>query len=345
MWIPSRSVDSWYSVRKGDKTMLFSICIPSYNRGHRAYELVCELLQENDKSRQIEVICSNNGSEKNREGYEALRLLQDERFVYHEFPTNRGFAENVNQVIKMAKGDFCLLLSDEDRLLSDNLGNYIKYLEQHPEIGVMKACTSLAYSDLKTQYIDGVQSKEKIDAYYMWGNYISGTIYNRNVIDNELVDYYAMRYRENEAYRYYVHLFFDTFALLCGSFCSSDLLLVEEGIPADSFLPAQNSPDATVPEFGTYDSRLRQMHGFLQQVKDFDIPATLQFQMFIRVLERTAEQINLQKKKYIAHGDSWNEIMQQVSNTMKEEIAFLELPFGKEDIVIIEEHIDRIVLG
>lgn len=323
---------------------MFSICIPSYNRGHRAYELVSELLDKNDNSRQIEIICSNNGSEKNREGYEALRKIQDERFVYHEFASNQGFAANVNQVIQMAQGDFCMLLSDEDRLVYDNLENYIQYLEQHPEVALVKACTSLTYSDLKTRYIDGMQSEEKIDMYYMLGNYISGTIYNRNIIDDEIIDYYAVRYRDNEAYRYYVHLFLDAFALLCGSFCSSDLILVEEGVPADSFMPAANSPDATVPEFGTYDSRLRQMHGFLQQIKDFDIPATLQFQMFIRVLERTAEQVCLQKKKYVAHGDDWNKIIRQVSNKMKEEIPFLEMPFGQADIEIIEEHIDRIVM-
>ena len=40
--------------------MLFSVCVPSYNRGHRAYELIQRLLGMSLDETQIEIICSNN---------------------------------------------------------------------------------------------------------------------------------------------------------------------------------------------------------------------------------------------------------------------------------------------
>ena len=61
--------------------MLLSICIPSHNRGHRALALVEELLQL-PYGNELEIICSNNGSDKNTEGYEKLKEIKDERFVY-----------------------------------------------------------------------------------------------------------------------------------------------------------------------------------------------------------------------------------------------------------------------
>ena len=323
--------------------MLLSICVPSYNRGHRAQELIQKLLRMPYDKTQIEIICSNNGSDKNIEGYEELRKIRDKRFVYHEFSSNQGFAGNVNQVIKMSRGDFCMLLSDEDAIIEENLYNYLRFLELHPELSLVKGCTSLAYSDLKTQYIS--QREEALDSFYMMGNYISGTIYNRSVISDEVIVHYATQYEGNEAYYYYVHLFLDAYALLHGNFCSSDLLLIAEGIPADHFDLAPNSPNQSVPVFGTYESRLKQMQGFIEQIKDFDTEATVKFQMFVRVLERIAEQINVQKKRYVDSGYNWSEIMSLTAEQMKEEISFLELPFGEEDVEIINQFIDSITIN
>jgi len=51
---------------------------------------------------ELEIICSNNGSDKNTEGYEKLKEIKDERFVYYEFAENRRFVGNVNQVIRLS---------------------------------------------------------------------------------------------------------------------------------------------------------------------------------------------------------------------------------------------------
>ena len=321
--------------------MLLSICIPSYNRGHRAVELVKKLLAMPYGEDEIEILCSNNGSDKFVEEYKELSQIEDKRYRYHEFTENQGFAVNINQVIKMSRGDFCMLLSDEDELVEENLRGYMGFLKLHPELSLMKGCTSLAYSDMETLYISDVE--EAIDAYYMLGNYISGTIYNRKVITNELLEEFSARYKDNEAYYYYIHLFLDTWALLHGNYCSSDLLLVVEGIPADSFDIASNSPDSTVPVFGTYESRIAQMHGFVEQIRDLNVESSLASQMLIRVLKRITEQIGIQKKKYISHGDDWEKIMELLVEEMQDVLLDVGYMLGKEDMININRYIQTIM--
>lgn len=318
--------------------MLFSICIPSYNRGHRAVRLVRDLLALPYDEDRIEIIFSNNGSEKYKKEYKEIKGISDKRLKYHEFETNQGFAKNVNQVIKMSRGDFCMLLSDEDDILMENLDNYMDFLDMHPELGLVKSCTSLTYSDLKTQYVSN--RGEAVDQFYLMGNYISGTIYNRRIISNELIQDYEKRYQKNEAYFYYVHLFLDAYALLHGNYCSSDLLLIEEGIPADHFDTGLYSPDPTVPVFGTYESRIEQMHGFLQQVRDLEAEPAIVFQMLVRVMERVAEWVNIQKDKYISHGDDWGEIMALLAEQMRREIKFTESMIGEEKIPLLYEYME-----
>ena len=53
--------------------MLFSICIPSYNRGHRAVRLVRKLLAMPYSEHEIEIICSNNGSDKYKKEYQEIK--------------------------------------------------------------------------------------------------------------------------------------------------------------------------------------------------------------------------------------------------------------------------------
>lgn len=84
--------------------IVLSICIPTYNRGHRALALVSELRGLLDTYDNIEIIVSNNGSNKHIEGYEAIEKMCIDRLRYHKFDENQYFWGNVNQVLKMAKG-------------------------------------------------------------------------------------------------------------------------------------------------------------------------------------------------------------------------------------------------
>ena len=111
--------------------MLLSICIPTYNRGHLALKHVQEIL--NIESQDIELVVSNNGSQVKKECYEQIKNIQDSRLNYFEFNENQGFLINLCQVIKLSKGDFCMLLSDEDGIIAENLPLYLDKIRHAPK--------------------------------------------------------------------------------------------------------------------------------------------------------------------------------------------------------------------
>lgn len=119
--------------------IFLSICIPSYNRGDKALMSVLNTLQlEYDV--EIEVIVSNNGSDINQDGYSEISQIKDSRLVYWEFEENMGYAENVKQVLKLARGKFAVLMSDEDMILADKFYEFISFLYNHQDIGAAYAC-------------------------------------------------------------------------------------------------------------------------------------------------------------------------------------------------------------
>jgi glycosyltransferase involved in cell wall biosynthesis len=326
----------------GEKNiMLLSICIPSYNRGHRALELVRNLIAMKYSSEEIEIICSNNGSDKNIEGYKELKHLKNEKFRYHEFASNQNFVGNINQLIKMSEGEFCMLLSDEDSIVEENLEWYLYVLKNNPQLGIVKGRSDKMYYTLDEKYAKA--GKEAIDAFYLRGNYVSGVIYNRKIITNKLVDAYAETYVDDVAYYYYPHMFYDTAALVQSDFYSSHIWLVEEGKPEQDAPIAENGPK-TFLAYETYQKRLEQMHGFTNQIRDLEINVSLKFHLFLLNVEKTAYLIGLSEKKYIQNGYDWNLIVKEESQFMKKELEVLEFPISSEEIKIIHDYIDDVTV-
>lgn len=320
--------------------MLFSICVPSYNRGHRALGLVQRLLKMSLDETQIEIICSNNGSDKNVKGYGELKKIQDQRFRYHEFSTNQGFAGNVNQVIKMSRGDFCMLLSDEDWILEENLGFYLKIMEKYPDIGVIRPRTGFAFADIEDCFAGA--GKQAIDAFYMRGLYVSGMIFNRHIITDQLIDEYAERYHDNTGYLYYPHMFLSTYALLRGHFFASDVWLVSEGETEEDLQVMDRAEE--IPAYDAYDNVIKQMHGFIEQIKDLELPLQIQFDMLVMVFEQHAYLIRHRREGYLAGGFDYPGIMKLMAQEMKEELQNMKFPFKKEDLEAVRQFIDSITV-
>ncbi len=320
--------------------MLLSICVPSYNRGHRAYELVMSLLELPYGKDEIEIICSNNGSDKNIDGYDRLKNIQDERFVYHEFFENTGYLGNVNQVIKMSQGTYCMLLSDEDNIVHQNLEYYMQVIRNYPQISIIRSQTSKMYCWVKKTYAEA--GEEALDAFYMNGNYVSGIFYNRKIITNALIDEYSKRYTENQAYLYYPHMFYDAYALTKGDYFSSDVWLIDEGEAEHDLEVAENGPTEVIAAYGTYEKRLEQMHGFAEQILMMEGTFGMKFQMFISLCGKTDFLIHLHKEKYMTNGYDWAEIVKIERQRMKEELQYVQLPLEQEELKTVHKFIDSL---
>lgn len=174
-------------VGKQRGNVFLSICIPSYNRGSIALDSVKRILAcEYDA--EIQVVVSNNGSVKNVEGYQEIKNLQDSRVKYFEFKTNHGFPSNICKTINLADGQFIIWASDEDKMIIENLKDFLKCLYNHLDCGTVyssgKGDNFCIYED---KYLVGEDSLLRaLNSNYLTGICINKSVLNKNDILNKI---------------------------------------------------------------------------------------------------------------------------------------------------------------
>ena len=111
--------------------MLFSICIPAYNRP----EKLKELLQSIDAEYlRIEIIiCEDNSPKQSsiRKVVEDFKKNSNYEIKYFENKINLGFDGNLRNLIEKAKGDFVIFMGDDDLFVPAMLDQYLNFLEKN----------------------------------------------------------------------------------------------------------------------------------------------------------------------------------------------------------------------
>ncbi|MCR5300876.1 MAG: glycosyltransferase [Lachnospiraceae bacterium] len=301
---------------------LISICIPSYNRGHRALDLVIRL-QGMDCIRQnsnIEIIVSDNGSTEHTAEYDEIRSMTDDTLVYNRFETNRNFYGNFNTVVKMSRGQWCMLLSDEDTVDESEFENVLELLESKSECGVIKAKTSKQYANYTMpEGCHGSAGYDALRSFFLMGNYISGTIYNRKYVTNELIDGLCGLYEGNEGYFHYPHLFVEGFVLNLSDFYYYDRCFIIEGEPEKN-QPLSQTID-TLPAWSSWESRVAQLEGYLRLIRDLQPDRKTTDMMFRVAVWRTVNLIALVKEAYVLKGMDWPQVCESSGNRILEVVS------------------------
>lgn len=102
-----------------NSSILLSICIPTFNRSIFISEMIEGLFEQitDDIKDKIEICISENpSSDKYGELIEKLRKISPVTIKYHQNTEQIGFDRNLIQSIKMAKGNYCWLFSDDDKM-------------------------------------------------------------------------------------------------------------------------------------------------------------------------------------------------------------------------------------
>lgn len=303
--------------------MLLSICIPSYNRGHRAVDLVNSLLKmdcicERDY---IEIVVSDNGSDQNTAGYETIKDMDDSHVVYSRNEANLNFRGNYNKVIKLSRGKYSLLISDEDKIDEDALGDLIMLLEDQPDIGILKSRTSIQYVDYKAGYAKA--GYDALKEFFLEGNYISGTIYNRDYVTDELIDGLESLYKEEVSYEYYPHLYVEGFVLnLADFFFYNELLIIEGDTEHDKPI----LEEASVLPFSSWESRNDQLHGYLRLIKDLQVDDVRTQFMIRAAVWRTIWLIGIARDKYVSSGISWGSVVESAGKAILTTVSCCDIP-------------------
>jgi len=183
------------------ENVFLSICIPSYNRGKLAYNLIDELLQM-PWDAEIEIILSDNGSDKETEYYEKIASMKDVRLRYHRFQENQGFTENFHKLLHMANGKFSVFISDEDHFMDGVIYKLMNTLAQNAEVGMVYLPTEKLFRVNRWWYQEAgimavLMGKES--------RYLSGLVFNNIGLKLTEAEEWVKKHTDNQAYKWYPH--------------------------------------------------------------------------------------------------------------------------------------------
>jgi abequosyltransferase len=110
--------------------MMFSICIPTWNRASQLDRLLQSIWEE--RIDELEIVVSDNASSDNTR--EVIRRWEDQglRIVYHCWPENVGFDRNAMKVVEKASGEYCWCLGSDDLVAPGGIRAIYDYLKSSP---------------------------------------------------------------------------------------------------------------------------------------------------------------------------------------------------------------------
>lgn len=114
---------------------LLEVLIPTYGRPESAACAIQSCLANPDP--RLAVRCNSNGFESSLEKFRNV----DARLTYDCFATNRGVLANLLYLFQSTNARFCMLLSDEDRVDSCAMTNFLDFLDSCPEFVSVISCS------------------------------------------------------------------------------------------------------------------------------------------------------------------------------------------------------------
>lgn len=127
-----------------------SVCVPAYNRPDTLRQLINSYLHQDYKNRELIISddTPNDSVKKLVDSYKNNSIK-----YFHNKPSLR-FAKNLLMCMKMAKGDYVIVLGDDDVLLrAATLSDYVKVFRKYPKVGFVYSNIVQFSPDMDIQYI------------------------------------------------------------------------------------------------------------------------------------------------------------------------------------------------
>jgi glycosyltransferase involved in cell wall biosynthesis len=171
-----------------DRAVL-DVLVPTYGRPVGAIGAIESVLAANDP--RVNVICHSNGIQKELEKYRNLGPA----VTYRNFEVNRGPEANFLWLLQNSSSKFCMLLSDEDYLVSEEIPRFVKFLEDLDDTCNLVSCSVFDEETERFDYQigDGLEDSASsgFDTVYFnlagftnlaQPNYMSGYVYRTDAI-------------------------------------------------------------------------------------------------------------------------------------------------------------------
>lgn len=119
-----------------NKKSLISICIPSYNRPEKLYDLLGSV--DSIHNNEIEIVICEDDSPKReeiRKKVEEFKKGSKYQIIYKENKKNLGYDKNLKELIKNSTGEWIIFMGDDDQFVPGALDKLIYFLKQHNDLG------------------------------------------------------------------------------------------------------------------------------------------------------------------------------------------------------------------
>jgi glycosyltransferase involved in cell wall biosynthesis len=111
---------------------LVSVGIPTYRRVHTLERAVASVLSQTHHK--LELVISDNASDDHTEAFCRALCERDARVRYLRSPVNLGPTANFNTLFEVMRGDFTMVLSDDDWLDHDYIASCLAELHRRPQL-------------------------------------------------------------------------------------------------------------------------------------------------------------------------------------------------------------------
>lgn len=339
---------------RNTNNLLLSICIPTWNRGHRALDNVKALLKL-PYDAEIEIVVSNNGSDHYVNEYQEIKNSKDARIKYWEFETNQGFPVNAAHVVSIASAPFALIISDEDALIDCNLSHYLSLIKQHPSLALVRSSTTHQYNFLNDIYTEAGMPAFRES--FLLGNYISGFIYNTSLFNKIDVPNIRKLFDTNPSYNSedgsYPHMWWNAFLVFLGDYCSDSLPLVNEGKSemANQTKLLNNYDqvfDTTINgliRYARIEARIKQHLGFISLLNVLPFPTHLdQAEGYQILCSKTTHLFYIVTNDYLKGGYTLEYLREQLLTCLLEGLIYLRTNQDYISNGDFDEHFARLIL-
>lgn len=141
--------------------MKFSFLIPSKNRLELLAHAVESILRQDYED--FEIVISDNASEQDYAGY--VQRIGDQRIVYRRLPAPVPVTDNWNSALELARGDYVLMLGDDDALAPGFLPRVADLIREmaQPDVVYLAAyhyCYPGVIGSAPTGYLADVRNSE-----------------------------------------------------------------------------------------------------------------------------------------------------------------------------------------
>ena len=262
--------------------ILLTIGIPTHDRGNLLLKRLDNLLQM-PYDAEIEITISKNGTHYYQKEYESIEKIKDSRIQYVGYNREITMSENWGNVIYISHGKYVLMVSDEDDVILSALEHYLKILKENKNVAFVRAKTKVQYSLLSETKVCQ-QGLEAFEESFLRGNYLSGTIYNKQKFVKIEIEDWNRKYKDNIFYRTYPHLWWNMLLCYQGNYIVDTVTLIHErdsvgieeskkykkdnvteGGLADEYMDLKNN----IPIPSTYESRMKQFWGGIELINNY----------------------------------------------------------------------------